>query len=184
MPAARALTAKVTQVLEGRVTQGMAARHMLVTAVRATPAMAVQRMRVMAALVTPATVALVIQDTVAPGKTAQISAGRPRSRRQPSRQVPKPLTPEPAKKPTPEQWKFETLRRLEGDLLATQAAIRGLILAQPDPRTVTAAVVRKMETLIAAALPTEIDDPFLEGIDRAKIMLLPSRRDLDECDHG
>lgn len=67
--------------------------------------------------------------------------------------------------------------QIEGQLLATQAAIRGLINAHPDPRAALHAVQREIECAISVALPKDLPDAFVDGIQTAKGMLLPSSGD-------
>jgi hypothetical protein len=74
----------------------------------------------------------------------------------------------------------ESLARTQGELLATQAAVRALILKHDDVDAAIQAVALQIERVIAAGLPKAIDEPFLEGLQRAKGRVLPSRRDIDE----
>ncbi|WP_310630790.1 hypothetical protein [Paraburkholderia sp.] len=71
----------------------------------------------------------------------------------------------------------QELLKLEGHLLATQAAIRGLILASPDAKIAARAVLDEINKLAAAALPSTLPDALVTGIDDAKQRLLPSKRD-------
>jgi hypothetical protein len=69
---------------------------------------------------------------------------------------------------------------IQGELLGTQAAVRALILAHPDPLAAQRAAIEQIERLLAAALPSKLDDAFVAGIDKSKQRLLPSKKDLDE----
>jgi hypothetical protein len=71
------------------------------------------------------------------------------------------------------------LQRAEGELWAAQLAVRALILQQDDLAAAIAAVNRQIEGAIAAGLPKKIDEEFLDGLDRGKKRILPSKRDLD-----
>jgi len=70
------------------------------------------------------------------------------------------------------------LQRAEGELLATQLAARALILEHDDVPAAIDAVNRQIEGAIAAGLPKEIDEAFLDGLERGKRRILPSKRDL------
>jgi len=66
---------------------------------------------------------------------------------------------------------------LHGQLLATQAALRAVILASPDPIETTAHVSTQLEKLISAALPSESTDALLLGVEQAKKAILPTKQD-------
>lgn len=66
-----------------------------------------------------------------------------------------------------------TQDELEGQLMATQAAIRALIKLQPDPRLAALSVDRELELLISKALTTTNGEGFLAGLQRAKQLVLP-----------
>ncbi len=72
----------------------------------------------------------------------------------------------------------EQFQALKGELLATQIAIRALILANPDPGISMAGVVEELERWTAGALPRPVSEAFLSGMDRARNRLLPSSSDL------
>jgi hypothetical protein len=63
-------------------------------------------------------------------------------------------------------------------LWATQLAVRALIVQQPDVLAAARAVHTRIEAAIAAGLPKEIDEAFLEGLERGKLRILPSKRDV------
>lgn len=63
-----------------------------------------------------------------------------------------------------------------GELLATQAAIRAILIRNPE---LISDVVHQIEKLTAAALPREVYDSTIDGFDRAKKRILPRTRDLD-----
>ncbi len=71
------------------------------------------------------------------------------------------------------------LQRTEGELWATQLAARALILQQDDVAAAIDAVNYQIEGAIAAGLPKDIDETFLDGLERGKKRILPSKRDLD-----
>ena len=70
---------------------------------------------------------------------------------------------------------------LKGELLATQVAIRGLLLAQPDPDAAIAAVTEQLERFAAFGLNSEVPDSVLDGFQKARSRLFPSARDLGEA---
>ena len=63
---------------------------------------------------------------------------------------------------------------LEGQLMATQAAVRMLIAGHPESRAMARAVNTEVERLIAAALPTTNEEAFLDGVERARRNFLPT----------
>lgn len=67
--------------------------------------------------------------------------------------------------------------KLAGNIIATQAAIRGLILAQPDPLATAAAVKRELERLISTALPAAVPEAYLEGLREGKSSVIPTPED-------
>ena len=69
------------------------------------------------------------------------------------------------------------LARTQGELLGTQAALRGVILASPDPSRAAQEVHEQIEALIATGLPRAVDEPLLDGVARAKGRILPTRLD-------
>lgn len=73
---------------------------------------------------------------------------------------------------------------LDGQALATQAAVRALIKHDPDPGAALQAVLKEIETLIAHALASTLQEPHREalqkGIEKAKSAILPSARDQRE----
>ena len=78
-----------------------------------------------------------------------------------------------------EKYVIDKLARLDGNVLAVCAALRGLILHQPDVDATTRAVVEQLEKLTAVGLGKAISDSMLEGIHEGRNQLLPSRRDRD-----
>ncbi|MEX3690796.1 hypothetical protein AB3X91_11875 [Paraburkholderia sp. BR14263] len=62
---------------------------------------------------------------------------------------------------------------LEGQLIGTQAALRALILASPDPAASAACVARNVERLSAIGLHSQNSDEYLRGIGWAKGCILP-----------
>lgn len=64
---------------------------------------------------------------------------------------------------------------MEGQLLATQAAIRALISTHPDRNKAALAVQRELEKLTAIGLGKTLSDSFLDGIAYARRMIFPSR---------
>lgn len=66
--------------------------------------------------------------------------------------------------------------KLEGHMLATQAAIRALIMIQPHPNAAALAVQREIERVVSSALPRNLPDSFVEGLQDAKKTLLPPAR--------
>jgi hypothetical protein len=83
---------------------------------------------------------------------------------------------------TKEQIQFlaSKLARTEGELWATQLALRALILSHGDVTAAMGAVALQIERAIASGLPAGIDDQFLEGLEYGRQKVLPSQRDLDE----
>lgn len=65
---------------------------------------------------------------------------------------------------------------LKGELLATQIAIRALILANPE--VLLEAVAEEFERWAAVGLSHAIPDELLAGMERAKTRILPSAADL------
>lgn len=70
--------------------------------------------------------------------------------------------------------------KIEGELWATQAAVRALIKLHPDMNAAALAVQREIETLIAHALPSEMPEDFLDGVREGKSKVLPSAKDVAE----
>lgn len=72
----------------------------------------------------------------------------------------------------------EKLVQLEGQLLATQVAVRGLINAHPDPEAAEQAVQLQIERFVASGLATpDIGDRFLRAMEAAKRRVLPDDQD-------
>lgn len=68
---------------------------------------------------------------------------------------------------------------LEGELLATQAAVRALILLSPNPQSAANAVAAQMEKLVSIALASaHTSDPQIQGMQTARKAVLPSARDI------
>lgn len=73
----------------------------------------------------------------------------------------------------------ERLDALTGQLLATQAAVRALILLSPNPTAANTAMLEQIERVLAAALPKAgISEALLGGVIDAKKRLQPSASDL------
>lgn len=68
--------------------------------------------------------------------------------------------------------------KLEGQLLATQIALRGLIAAHPDPDQAIASVLATIERFAAAGLASEAPDLVLDGLDNIRGRVLPDDTDL------
>jgi len=68
---------------------------------------------------------------------------------------------------------MDKLEQLTGEMLATQAAIRALIALHPDPNTAALAVQREIDKLTAIGLGKPVSDSFLDGIARARQLVLP-----------
>lgn len=69
---------------------------------------------------------------------------------------------------------FEELAKLQGQLLALQVALRGLIAASSDPDQVVAAVRASLEAYAAAGLSSTVPDALLDGFDLTTRVLLGS----------
>lgn len=65
---------------------------------------------------------------------------------------------------------------MEGQILATQAAIRALISTHPDRNKAALAVQRELEKLTAIGMGKTLSESFLEGISYARKCILPARR--------
>lgn len=66
------------------------------------------------------------------------------------------------------------LDRLQGELLATQALIRSLLISHPDPQHAIAVAHDEAEKLAALALGRGVSDGVVSGIARARKVLFPS----------
>lgn len=64
---------------------------------------------------------------------------------------------------------------IEGQLLATQAAIRTLITDHPDSAAQALSVQRAVERVISSALQRPVADAYVEGLQHAKLCVLPRR---------
>ncbi|OXS92652.1 MULTISPECIES: hypothetical protein [Pandoraea] len=73
---------------------------------------------------------------------------------------------------------LQKLLHLEGQLLATQAAVRALILASNDKYAAMKIVALELDKLTAAALPSTVPEEFVSGIEAARPLLFPSKSDL------
>lgn len=76
----------------------------------------------------------------------------------------------------------DELDQLRGQLLATQAAIRALVLSHPDPAAAAVAVSRELNRLEAVALGKMTSEATIAGIAHAKTVLLPSASDQERLD--
>lgn len=74
---------------------------------------------------------------------------------------------------------MDDLSGIEGQLLATQAAIRALILNSADVNQTSLAVQRGIERVFSIALSKSIPDTYVEGLQAAKERILPSAGDLE-----
>lgn len=63
---------------------------------------------------------------------------------------------------------------MHGQLVATQAAIRALILLHPYPAEARRDAASAIEQLIAKGLPRNLSDDWLAGVANAKKVLLPT----------
>lgn len=63
---------------------------------------------------------------------------------------------------------------IEGQLLATQAAIRALIKSGENPAALKRAVIAEWEEITAAALPRAFSEDFLKGLADARARCLPA----------
>lgn len=70
------------------------------------------------------------------------------------------------------------LDEIEGELFATQAAIRALLISHPARHEAVAAVHLQLEKLTAKAIARPTADAFLDGIARARKNIFPSASDL------
>ncbi|ADV01283.1 hypothetical protein [Alicycliphilus denitrificans] len=66
---------------------------------------------------------------------------------------------------------------LQGQLLATQAIVRSLLMSHPDPRQAIEAAHAEVETLAALALARNLSDALNAGIEQARKATFPSARD-------
>ena len=66
----------------------------------------------------------------------------------------------------------DELAKLQGQLLATQVALRGLIASSPDPDHAIAAVRASLEQYAAAGLSSTVPDALLDGFDLTARLLL------------
>lgn len=67
----------------------------------------------------------------------------------------------------------ERLHRLDGALLATTAAVRGLIASHPEPRKAAESVIHMLEHLSAQGLGSEVQDALIAGIEEGRQALIP-----------
>lgn len=67
----------------------------------------------------------------------------------------------------------ERLSRLEGELLGTQAALRGLLQALTDGAAPATGAVGAVERLLSVGLGKPVSDAVTEGIARAKARITP-----------
>ncbi|CAM3348205.1 hypothetical protein [Polaromonas hydrogenivorans] len=72
------------------------------------------------------------------------------------------------------------LDEIEGELFATQAAIRALLISHPERSEAVAAVHLQLEKLTALATARPIPDAFLDGIARAKKKIFPNTNDAQQ----
>ncbi len=71
----------------------------------------------------------------------------------------------------------ERMEKLEGHVMATQAAIRALIKLAPDINGVALAVQQEIDIVIDAGLPFAVSEAFLDGIAQSKDRILPSAKE-------
>lgn len=74
---------------------------------------------------------------------------------------------------------MDDLSAIKGQLLATQAAIRALILNSADVNQASLAVQREIERVFSSALSKALPDAYVEGLQAAKERILPSAGDLE-----
>lgn len=70
------------------------------------------------------------------------------------------------------------LNHLEAWLAGTQAALRALIAAQPDPVRAVRLVAAAVEEYTATALAAPQPEAFVDALAKIDIFVLPSERDL------
>lgn len=75
--------------------------------------------------------------------------------------------------PMNEEMLVAKLEQLQGELLATQMAIRGLLLAHPDRSIAITVALDQIDRLNAIANAKPISDSTLDGIARARKMIEP-----------
>lgn len=73
----------------------------------------------------------------------------------------------------------EEFDRLQGEILAIQAAIRGLLIACPDLAKASKAVLEQLERLTSATLPRALPEATLDGYSRTRTRVFPSAADLE-----
>lgn len=71
--------------------------------------------------------------------------------------------------------------KIEGELFATQAAIRALLISHPERNEAIAAVHLQLEKLTALATARPIPDAFLDGIARARRNIFPNANDAQQA---
>lgn len=68
---------------------------------------------------------------------------------------------------------------LSGQVLATQAALRAIILLTPEPALAAKHVAEHLERWLSVGLANaNTTEPMLQGIERARDAILPSAADL------
>ena len=70
------------------------------------------------------------------------------------------------------------LDAIEGQLFATQAAIRALLISHPERIEAVAAVHFQLERLSALATARPTPEAFLDGIARARKNIFPNANDI------
>ena len=71
-----------------------------------------------------------------------------------------------------------SLDGLQGQLLATQAALRAVLMAHPHPVQAIEAAHAEVEKMAALALGRALSDATVSGIEQARKVIFPSARDL------
>ncbi len=77
-----------------------------------------------------------------------------------------------------------TLERQEGELLATQLAVRAMLLSHPEPDAAEQALTRKLEEFAATILASDSSDAFLHGFEVARRRVFPSAMDRQQSPPG
>lgn len=70
---------------------------------------------------------------------------------------------------------------IRGELIATQAAVRGLLLSHPNPQAATATVVTQLEEHLSTMLHSGLPDKMVDGFQRARKTIFPTARNLGEA---
>lgn len=75
---------------------------------------------------------------------------------------------------------LQHIQRLEGKLLATQAAIRALICCHPDPERAIETVCRHLDTYAGIAIAGDWPDPLADALASAQNALIPTQEEVDQ----